>query len=127
AIRGAGSNSGWQGGAMRRWSYCSGLSFIRTAATDGDRPGMNRREYEIMACVEASHPWFVNRRRLVQGAVRRFLPRGATHGAGDLGARRLRVLDAGSGTGVNLLEYAAIGEAIGVDDDLAALALAARR
>src|SRR5262245_64698659 len=71
---------------------------------------MQPNEYETMARVEQNHPWFVNRRRLVHGLVRRF----ASH------LPNPRILDAGSGTGVNLAEYRSMGDAIGIEFDFAA-------
>jgi SAM-dependent methyltransferase len=68
---------------------------------------MELHEYQTMARVEQRHPWFLNRRRLVRGLIRRF----AAHISCP------RILDAGSGTGVNLAEYATIGRAFGVELD----------
>jgi SAM-dependent methyltransferase len=68
---------------------------------------MNRSEFETMARVEETHPWFVNRRRLIHRLARRFMPV----------LQRPRVLDAGSGTGVNLTEYAELGWCAGVELD----------
>jgi SAM-dependent methyltransferase len=66
---------------------------------------MQPNEYEIMAQAERTHPWFLNRRRLVRGLLRRFAPRRS----------RLRVLDAGSGTGMNLDDYARFGWSVGIE------------
>ena len=74
---------------------------------------MDASEYQTMARVEQTHPWFLNRRRLIRGLVRRF----ASH------LVRPRVLDAGSGTGVNLAEYANLGCAIGIELDPVAAAI----
>ncbi len=78
---------------------------------------MDRNEYEFMARAEEAHPWFVNRRRLIRGLVRRF--------AGHL--VRPRVLDAGSGTGVNLADYSQIGAGFGVELDHEAVAMSRLR
>jgi SAM-dependent methyltransferase len=78
---------------------------------------MEAHEYETMARVEQSHPWFVNRRRLIRMLVRRF----GAH------IKRPRILDAGSGTGVNLADYRALGRAAGIELDRAAAAISVRR
>jgi SAM-dependent methyltransferase len=78
---------------------------------------LEAHEYDVMARVEETHPWFVNRRRLVRGLVHRF----ARH------IERPRVLDAGSGTGVNLADYMQAGDAVGVELDRAAAAISVRR
>ena len=78
---------------------------------------MEEIEYEVMSRVEQTHPWFVNRRRLIRGLVHRF----AAHLA------QPRVLDAGSGTGVNLTEYASLGNAVGVELDHQAAAMSVQR
>jgi SAM-dependent methyltransferase len=78
---------------------------------------MDVREYQVMARVEEIHPWFVNRRRLVRGLVRRY--------AGHLAAPR--VLDAGCGTGVNLTDYAQLGRAVGIELDRDAAAICVGR
>ncbi len=78
---------------------------------------MNVREYEIMFRREDAYWWYRGMR-----AVARAL-------APDLFARaaRARVLDAGCGTGRNLVDLAAAGPAVGVDVSLRALAFARRR
>ena len=78
---------------------------------------MENHEYATLARVEETHPWFVNRRRMVLGLVRRF----ASHLA------QPRILDAGSGTGVNLADYAALGAAVGIELDFAAASLSHQR
>ncbi len=78
---------------------------------------MEVHEYEAMARVEQTHPWFANRRRLVCGLVRRF--------AGHIAAPR--VLDAGSGTGVNLADYEQFGHAVGIELDRHAAAISVAR
>jgi SAM-dependent methyltransferase len=70
-----------------------------------------------MSRVEETHPWFVNRRRLVHALLRRF----AAH------IPRPRILDAGSGTGVNLAEYRLIGNVVGIEFDQGAAAISVRR
>jgi SAM-dependent methyltransferase len=59
----------------------------------------------------------VNRRRLVRELIRRF--------AGQMPCPR--ILDAGSGTGVNLAEYATLGCAVGIELDPAAAATSIAR
>ncbi|MBI3721589.1 MAG: class I SAM-dependent methyltransferase, partial [Fimbriimonas ginsengisoli] len=78
---------------------------------------MHPDEYHSMARVEQTHPWFVNRRRLIRGVLQRFGPRKG----------RPRVLDAGCGTGVNLADYAAFARPTGVEFDPFAASLSARR
>ena len=78
---------------------------------------MDASEYQFMARVEETHPWFVNRRRLVRGLVGRY--------AAHLAAPRL--LDAGSGTGVNLADYATLGRSVGVELDREAASISVRR
>jgi SAM-dependent methyltransferase len=78
---------------------------------------MDAHEYQVMARVEEVHPWFVNRRRLVRGLVGRY--------AGHLAEPR--VLDAGSGTGVNLGDYAGLGRAVGIELDREAAAISVGR
>lgn len=78
---------------------------------------MELHEYTTMARVEETHPWFVNRRRMMLGLLKRF-------------ARHLpspRILDAGSGTGVNLADYAVVGVAVGVELDYEAALLSCQR
>jgi len=78
---------------------------------------MDAHEYQVMARVEETHPWFVNRRRLVRGLVGRF--------AGHLAEPRL--LDAGSGTGVNLADYTRLGQSVGIELDRDAAAISVGR
>ena len=78
---------------------------------------MDDSEYESMARVEATHPWFVNRRRLIRGLVRQF----ASH------LVRPHVLDAGCGTGTNLAEYARFGPAVGIELEPETAAISAGR
>lgn len=78
---------------------------------------MDVSEYEAMDRVEATHPWFVNRRRLIRGLVRRC----AAH------LVRPRVLDAGCGTGTNLTDYAGLGRTVGIELNPAAAAISVGR
>jgi len=78
---------------------------------------MNDREYEIMFRREDSYWWYRGMR-----AVTRVFARGIfTRAAGA------RALDAGCGTGRNLVDLAAGGPAVGVDVSLRALGFARRR
>lgn len=74
---------------------------------------MEPHEYTALARVEDTHPWFCYRRALVDSLVRRFAPRWPP------GA----VLDAGCGTGANLLRWATWGASVlvGIDIDGGAL------
>jgi SAM-dependent methyltransferase len=77
---------------------------------------MELHEYQTMARVEQNHPWFVNRRRLVRAMIRRYAAQVVCP----------RILDAGSGTGVNLADYSTIGRATGVELDRTAASIARR-
>ena len=78
---------------------------------------MNDREYEIMFRREDAYWWY----RGMRAVTRAFAP-GIFERA--LGAR---VLDAGCGTGRNLVDLAARGPAVGIDVSLRALGFAKRR
>lgn len=71
---------------------------------------MQQHTYAIMRRVEASHWWFVGRRRIIRSFVQRLFP--------DLEAndeKRARILDVGCGTGANLEMLSEFGVAEGVD------------
>jgi SAM-dependent methyltransferase len=71
---------------------------------------MQQHTYAIMRRVEASHWWFVGRRRIIRSFVKRLFP--------DLqanGEKQARILDVGCGTGANLEMLAEFGVAEGVD------------
>ncbi len=78
---------------------------------------MNEREFEIMFRREDGYWWYRGMRRI----TRAFAPRVFAHERGG------RVLDAGCGTGRNLVDLAAGGPAVGVDVSLRALGYARRR
>jgi SAM-dependent methyltransferase len=78
---------------------------------------MNDREYEIMFRREDSYWWY----RGMRAVTRAFAPGIFMRAAGA------RALDAGCGTGRNLVDLAAGGPAVGVDLSLRALGLARRR
>ena len=92
---------------------------------------MERRVYQQMEAVEDHHWWFVGRRAVI-GAV---LDRAAAAAGRPVGDRRMRVLDAGCGSGGNLGLYAGPGGVVGagpggvfgVDTDTGALGQARRR
>lgn len=71
---------------------------------------MQQHTYAIMRRVEASHWWFVGRRRIIRSFVARLFP--------DLHAnaeKQARILDVGCGTGANLEMLSEFGVAEGVD------------
>jgi len=71
---------------------------------------MQQHTYAIMRRVEASHWWFVGRRRIIRSFVERLFP--------DLRAndeKQARILDVGCGTGANLEMLSEFGVAEGVD------------
>ena len=80
---------------------------------------MEPAEYEALARVEATHPWFIERRRLIEQLVRRHACRWPPEA----------VLDAGCGTGTNLLCWQAWRpkRLVGIDIERAALCEARRR
>ncbi len=74
---------------------------------------MEPYEYEALARVEANHPWFVGRRRLLEQLARRLALRWPPRS----------VLDAGCGTGTNLAQWASWSPQRLVAVDLAPAAL----
>src|SRR5512141_1642775 len=78
---------------------------------------MNDREYEIMFRREEAYWWY----RGMRAVTRAFAPGVFARAAGA------PVLDAGCGTGRNLLDLAAAGPAVGVDLSMRALGFARRR
>ena len=78
---------------------------------------MNDREYEIMFRLEDAYWWY----RGMRAVTRAFAPGVFGRAAGA------RALDAGCGTGRNLVDLAAGGPAVGVDMSLRALGFAKRR
>lgn len=75
-------------------------------------PFTYREQFEL----EDEHWWFRGRREVIWSLLRRTEPQ-----------RRLRILDAGCGTGRNLLEFGALGEVTGVDTSPEALQFCRRR
>jgi SAM-dependent methyltransferase len=78
---------------------------------------MNEREYEVMFRREDAYWWY----RGMRAVTRAFAPAIFARSNGA------RVLDAGCGTGRNLVDLAAVGAAVGVDLSLRALGFARRR
>src|SRR5512140_2105371 len=78
---------------------------------------MNEREYEIMFRREETYWWY----RGMRAVTRAFAPGVFVRAEGA------RALDAGCGTGRNLVDLAAGGPAVGVDVSLRALGFARRR
>jgi SAM-dependent methyltransferase len=78
---------------------------------------MNSREYEIMFRREDAYWWY----RGMRAVTRAFAPRLFARPPGA------RALDAGCGTGRNLVDLAAGGPAVGVDISMLALGFARRR
>ena len=78
---------------------------------------MNDREYEIMFLREDAYWWY----RGMRAVTRAFAPGVFSRAAGA------RVLDAGCGTGRNLVDLVESGPAVGVDVSLRALGFARRR
>jgi SAM-dependent methyltransferase len=78
---------------------------------------MNSREYEIMFRREDAYWWY----RGMRAVTRAFAPRLFARPAGT------RALDAGCGTGRNLVDLVAGGPAVGVDVSMRALGFARRR
>lgn len=81
---------------------------------------MRNDEYAIMHAQELAHWWFRGRRRLLVDLLRRHLPVPA-------GARKPLILDFGSGTGGNSLEYTAFGRVVGIEPDATAVRFARER
>jgi SAM-dependent methyltransferase len=88
----------------------------RSQASDGRdvkyiRCRMDERAYAEMYELEEHHWWFRGRRALIWALLRRTDP-----------VRPSRVLDAGCGTGRNLVEFGTLGPAAGVDPSVDAVA-----
>ncbi len=80
---------------------------------------MEPHEYDALARVETTHPWFCHRRALVEALARRFLVHWPPRS----------VLDAGCGTGANLERWTSWGAdlVVGVDIDRGAVFASNRR
>jgi SAM-dependent methyltransferase len=102
---------------------------------EASRPGaeaMRPLNYRVMFDVEDEHWWFVGRRAIVLAQIEDALgPRAADPQALKLpaapGARSLRVLDIGCGTGANLDHLARYGAVQGIDVSALALDFCRRR
>jgi ubiquinone/menaquinone biosynthesis C-methylase UbiE len=82
---------------------------------------MQQHTYAIMRRVEATHWWFVGRRRIIRSFVERLFP--------DLqaNAKQACILDVGCGTGANLEMLSEFGAAEGVDVSPEALSFCRER
>jgi SAM-dependent methyltransferase len=69
------------------------------------RDPMNTGEYEIMYRTEEHYWWYVGIREIARTILDKYMPRG----------RRLKILDAGCGTGGNLVMLDRYGEVFGVE------------
>jgi SAM-dependent methyltransferase len=81
-----------------------------------NRPALELQAYREQFELEDTHWWFAGRRAVIHALVRR---------AGTSG--RLRVLDAGCGTGRNMLEFGDLGDVEGVDSSPDAIEFCRRR
>jgi SAM-dependent methyltransferase len=81
------------------------------------RPHMEAAEYEALAQAERTHPWFQNRRLLVERLARRFC----------LPWPPQRILDAGCGTGANLARWVSWGAPVVAGAELEQAALTKAR
>jgi SAM-dependent methyltransferase len=79
-------------------------------------PALDERAYQEQFELENEHWWFEGRRAVIWSLLRRTGP-----------VADLRVLDAGCGTGRNLIEFGALGTAQGVDSSPQAIELCRRR
>ncbi len=77
---------------------------------------MQADHYDAMRGTEDAHWWYVGNRAIVQGLLHRVL------GPAPAGAPPRRTLDAGCGTGRNLVWHAELGQAHGLDREPLALA-----
>src|SRR5580692_10172111 len=87
---------------------------VRTSRLES--PALEQQAYREQFELEDSHWWFHGRRSVIWALLRRA---GAT---GDL-----RVLDAGCGTGRNMIEFGRLGEVEGVDFSADAIEFCRRR
>jgi SAM-dependent methyltransferase len=69
------------------------------------RDPMNQREYEIMYRTEDRYWWYIGIRKIARTILDKYIPRGG----------RLRILDAGCGTGGNLNMLQRYGDVFGVE------------
>lgn len=78
---------------------------------------MEQRAYQQLFALEDEHWWFRGRRAVIWSLLRN----------GGVPSAGLRVLDAGCGTGRNLLEFGSLGVARGIDTSEEAVAYCRRR
>jgi SAM-dependent methyltransferase len=83
---------------------------------------MERNQYDLMFAQEERHWWYVGMRRISAALLEEYPPR-----VPDRGARPLRLLDAGCGSGGMTRFLARFGDVVGVDLAPRALELAKRR
>lgn len=81
---------------------------------------MDLEEYEVMYQVEEHHWWYLGMERITRSLLERALPP-------EPGARSLRILDAGCGTGAVMKYLAQYGEVTGFDFSTQALKFSRRR
>lgn len=78
---------------------------------------MDAELYDLHADLEATHWWFVARRRIMTGVLAEVLPP----------SKQKLVIDVGCGTGANIAHVASLYNVVGMDSEDAAIAHARRR
>ena len=86
---------------------------------------MQQHTYAIMRRVEASHWWFVGRRKIIRSFLQRLIPDLQSNREGQAAA--VHILDVGCGTGANLEMLSEFGAAEGVDVSAEALSFCQAR
>lgn len=80
---------------------------------------MEKGEYEIMYQVEENHFWYQGLRKITEAVLIKFLPK--------LTTSKIKILDAGCGTGGSLLFLNKFGSVVGCDTSKSALAFCKKR